>query len=200
MAADDPRWRALGGVAGPAIFIASWAVLGTNRPGYSPVDDQISRLAAVGASSRPAMTLGLAALGVGVLVGARPLGVGFGRRVGWLAASTALATLGVAALPLGSKIDGAHAAAAALSYGALAATPLVAAGMLAGQGRRVAAAASGAVGLASAAALLASVVVAERTGLWQRVGLSLGDGWLMAASVWLVAGRGQLPPVKAGSR
>ena len=185
MATDDSRWRALGSVAGPAIFVATWAVVGSNRPGYSPVDDQISQLAAIGASSRPAMTLGMAAFGVGVLAGARPLRVGLGSGVGRLAASTALATLAVAALPLGSNIDGAHAAAAALAYGTLAATPLVAVGPLAGQGRRVAAAASGVVGLASAAALLASVVVSERTGLWQRVGLSLSDGWLMAVGVWL---------------
>ena len=96
--------------------------------GYSPVDDQISQLAAIGASSRPAMTLGHGGLrrrgagrGAPAPVRAREsVSVGWRRRPHWPRSR-------VAALPLGTNIDGAHAAAAALAYGTLAATPLVAA-------------------------------------------------------------------------
>src|SRR5216684_8341678 len=52
------RWLALGGVVGPAVFVADWAILGIVRPQYSPIHDAISRLAELGASTRPAMTAG----------------------------------------------------------------------------------------------------------------------------------------------
>ena len=45
------RARALGGVVGPGVFIATWAVLGARAEGYSPVQDPISRLAATDAST-----------------------------------------------------------------------------------------------------------------------------------------------------
>ena len=41
-------WAALGLVAGPAAFITGWVVGGARTPGYSPVNDAISRIAAVG--------------------------------------------------------------------------------------------------------------------------------------------------------
>jgi Protein of unknown function (DUF998) len=188
MAADLRRWRVLGGVAGPALFIAAWAVLGSTRTGYSPVDDPVSRLAATGTSSRPIMTLGLVAFGGGVLAFASELGRALGTGVGRMAAATAAATLGVALVPLGSSVDGLHAAVAGLAYTALAATPLVAAPSLARQGRRRAAVASVAAGAASAGALLTSALVSDAIGLWQRIGLTLGDAWFMATALWLAFG------------
>jgi hypothetical membrane protein len=38
------RWLALGGVAGPLLFVLAFTVVGLLRPGYSPVDQAISDL------------------------------------------------------------------------------------------------------------------------------------------------------------
>jgi hypothetical membrane protein len=38
------RWLALGGVAGPLLFVLAFTVAGMLRPGYSPVDQAISDL------------------------------------------------------------------------------------------------------------------------------------------------------------
>jgi hypothetical membrane protein len=41
-AASLERWLALGGVAGPVLFVLAFTVTGMLRPGYSPVDQAIS--------------------------------------------------------------------------------------------------------------------------------------------------------------
>ncbi len=98
------------------------------------------------------------------------------------AAATGLATLGVAALPLdGWAGDPAHAVAAGIGYVTLAATPLLAAGPLADLGYRREALASRVIGVA-ALACLAGTTVADRSGLLQRMGLTLGDLWLVTAA------------------
>jgi hypothetical protein len=160
-------------------------VLGSVKRGYSPVEDPISRLAAVGASTRPFMTAGFAAFGAGVGLYATALREGLPGGAALAASTTAAASLGVAALPLNADLDRAHALAAGLAYASLAATPLLGARALARTGRRGAAAASVACGLACAASLAASAVVETRVGLWQRVGLTTGDVWLVASALWL---------------
>ena len=168
---------------GPAAFIVAWAALGTGRRGYSPVDDPISRLAAVDASSRPAMTAGFVAFGAGVSLSATALRA-VSPPAALAAAGTAVATWGVAALPLGSTWgDEPHAVAAVGAYTALAATPLLAARSCAD---RRASVLSTAAGLACGAALLASAIASDRVGLYQRVGLTVGDAWLAATATWLV--------------
>lgn len=185
------RWRALGGVVGPAAFIGAWATLGTGRPGYSPVEDPISRLAAIGASTRPGMTAGMLALGAGLALyatevrrtgqrqhGATPVAIA--------AATTAIATFGVAGTPLESSLgDHAHAAAAAVAYASLAAVPGLAARGLAMEGRRRLAAASAVAAGACGTSLLLSVLPIGSTGLFQRVGLTTGHAWIMASAAWL---------------
>jgi hypothetical membrane protein len=174
---------AVAGAAGPAAFIATWAALGAGRPGYSPVHDPISRLAAIGAPSRPAMTAGFAAFAVGVGVFVPTLR----RRMpaaGVAAGVTAAASAGIALLPLGGVGgDGPHAAAAGVAYAALAATPLLGARSLQAAGRTGLARVSTVTAAFVAAALTASVVTPRGVGLAQRLGLTAGDAWIIAVAV-----------------
>ena len=192
--------RAWGGIAGPAAFITAWAVGGTIRSGYSPVDDAISLLAAVGASTRPLMTAGFVAFGVGVPVYATALRKAVPGPAWTMAAATGLATLGVAATPLDTSatVDATHGIFAAIGYVTLAATPVLAARPLVVAGHRTAAMASAAIGIASGLCL-AGTVLGPGHGLWQRLGLSLGDAWLAATAVWLLSGERRravpVPPV-----
>ncbi|MGD9798003.1 MAG: DUF998 domain-containing protein [Acidimicrobiia bacterium] len=153
--AAEGRWRAAGGVVGPAAFVAAWSVLGAVRPGYSAVHDPISRLAEVGASTRVPMTLGFLAFGAGVAAYAGSLRRALPGGAATAAAATAAATVGVALLPLGASFgDGPHGVAAGIGYATLAAVPLLGARALAARGERTAAAWSVASGVAAAVGLL----------------------------------------------
>ena len=177
---------AAGGIVGPVAFVAAWALCGRATTGYAPTRDAISELAAIGATTRVAMTAGFVVFGVGVTVYAQAL-----RRwiegPAWITASVCgLATLGVAAVPLGSVSDGLHGALAVVGYVALAATPALAAPPLRQTDQARAEWASLAVGLACATALAASLVGPHHGGL-QRLGLTVGDAWLVASAAWMVA-------------
>jgi hypothetical protein len=182
---------ALGGVVGPAAFVTGWAVGGaTTSERYSPVEDAISRLAAVHAPTRPLMTAGFVAFGIGV-----PLyGVALRERLpgrAWAAAvATGLATIGVAALPLdhSGAVDLAHGACASVGYATLAAVPLLAAGPLRRSGRRRAATASLVAGVVCSASLVATLA-GPMHGLFQRAGLTVGDAWIAASALWLLRSR-----------
>jgi hypothetical protein len=184
------RLTALGGLAGPAGFVAAWAVGGAVATDYSPVDDAVSRLAAIDAPTRALMTSGFVAFGVGV-----PLyGLALRERLpgpAWVSAvTTGLATLGVAAFPLdrSATVDLVHGAFASVGYATLAGVPLLAARPLREQGRTRAAAASLAVGAVAGACLLATLA-GRRHGLLQRAGLTAGDAWIAASALWLLRGR-----------
>ena len=184
--ATGPRWRALGGVGGPVAFVGAWSILGASRSGYSPIHDPISRLAAVGAPTRPAMTAAFLVYGIGVSLYATELHAALPAGAALAAATTAVATVGVAATPLGSALGGAaHATCAAVAYAGLALMPIAASRVLARQGRRRASSVSFAVGLVSAASLLASVLFPRWAGLFQRAGLTVGDAWIVATAIWL---------------
>ncbi|HVL80669.1 MAG TPA: DUF998 domain-containing protein [Actinomycetota bacterium] len=175
------RLLALGGVVGPAAFVAAWAIGGARAVGYSPVEDAISRLAAVGAPTRPGMTAGFITFGVGVPLYGLAL-----RRVlpgpAWaFAVATGLATLAVAALPLDAGVDEAHGVAAGLGYATLAGVPLSAAPYL--QGRRATAAALAAG--AATAGLLIATLGGGRHGLLQRSGLAATDVWIAVTAAKL---------------
>jgi hypothetical protein len=167
-------------------FVASWAVLGRRLPGYDPTVDAISRLAADGAPDSGWMTAGFVAFGVGVPLFALALRDADDGPAWCTAAATGLATLGVAAFPLdGWAGDVPHDVAAGVGYVTLAATPLLARprrGLLASR-------------LTGAAALacLALTPFVRRSGLAQRVGLTLGDAWLVAAAVAVLADRYRRP-------
>jgi hypothetical membrane protein len=170
------RLGAVCGVLGPTTFVAGWVVNGARTPGYDPLTDAISRLAAEGAATRASMTACFVVFGVLVPVWAHTLARELDRPALRPVVTVAgLATLAVAALPLtaqgGQLQDAGHAAAALTGYVAMAATPLVAARALP-RGARGASVVTGAV---SAAALLASVVTGS--GGAQRLGLTVVDAW-----------------------
>jgi hypothetical protein len=176
------RLAAVGGIVGPVTFVTAWAALGAGAGGYDPTRDAISRLAALGAPTRPAMTAGLLALAAGMgLYGVAlrlgpPTGVAGSRRLWPLPVANGVLTLAVAALPLGGGNDGAHGLAAALGYVTLAAIPAVV-------GRRPL---SMAIGLASALCLLLTVVAGDRAGLFQRLGLTVAQAWVVVSAVRLL--------------
>jgi hypothetical membrane protein len=177
---------AWGGVVGPVVFVADWAILGAGRAGYSPVDNPISRLAEFGASTRPAMTGGFVVYGVGLL----SYGVALRRAVpgpAWrFAVGTGIAILGVAAFPLGSSTSAVHGVCAVLGYVGLAALPVAVSWPLVAAGHRTAGRLSVVAGAVTGAFLLASTTVGSAHGLTQRVGLTVGDAWVAISAIFLL--------------
>jgi hypothetical membrane protein len=177
---------AAGGVIGPIAFVVAWVTCGWATTGYSPRHDAISRLAAVGAPTRVAMTVGFVVFGVGLLAFAWPLRQAVRGRAWSAAAVCGLATLGVAAVPLGWISDGLHGGLAGLGYVALAAVPLLAAPDLMRRGHRASALASVVTAAVSAGCLLATTVATDH-GLYQRLGLTVGDIWIVVAATVILA-------------
>jgi hypothetical membrane protein len=177
------RALALGGALGPAAFVTTWSVLGATAAGYSPVHESISQLAATDASTRGAMAAGVVAFGIGVPLYAVALRDALPGRAWALAAVAGVATLGVAAFPLGSPAnDAAHRACVAVAYLALPALPIVAAGALRRQKRVHWSMISTVTGVVTGALLLGSLVT-SRTGLLQRAGLVVVDVWIVATAL-----------------
>jgi hypothetical protein len=185
------RLAALGGVVGPAAFVTAWAVGGavTTEP-YSPVEDAISRLAAVHAPTRPLMTAGFVVFGIGVPLYGLALRDALEGPAWASAVATGVATLGVAALPLdhSSTMDLAHGAAASIGYVTLAGVPLLASTALHRNGFRRSAAASFLAGAVCGASLVATLAGTNH-GLYQRIGLTVGDAWIVASALWLSSAR-----------
>lgn len=190
------RLLALGGVVGPLTFVFTWAIAGASTSGYSPVDDAISRLAAVHAPTRTAMTIAFIVFGVGVIA------FGLALRAtqegpAWIAAvATGASTVGVAATPLDAlSSDALHGAFATLGYVTLVSVPLLSARPLARSGRPGWARCAWILGACSAACLLASAI-GPAHGFWQRAGLLFGDVWIVAAAVDLCI-RGSATPAES---
>ncbi len=180
-----------GGVVGPAAFVGAWVIGGAITSGsYSPVDNAISDLAAVGSSTRVLMTVGFVVFGCGLIA------FGFALRVvldgrAWIAALvTGACTLGVAAAPLkGWSGDTVHGAFASVGYVAIVALPLLAAPAFVRRGWTRGARLSVLTAAVSAACLVATTF-GPAHGLWQRLGLTVGDVWIaVAASCLLVTVR-----------
>lgn len=181
------RIAAVGGVLGPAAFVGAWAVLGATARGYEPIENPISRLAAVGAPTRPAMTIGFLAFAAGVGAYASAVRADFDGATAAATAGTAVATVGIATLPLGAPNgDGAHAVAAAAAYVTLAATPILGAVRYAKRRQLGMARLSRAVGILSGVALTASALAPSRHGFYQRVGLTVGHLWIAATAVGIL--------------
>ncbi len=184
------RTAALGGVVGPAGFIGAW-VLGaavTSAP-YSSIDDAISRLAAVGSDTRWLMTAGFVTFGLSLPVYATALRATVPGPAWMTAAATGVATLAVAAAPLdrSEAIDRLHGIFAGIGYLTLAATPLLAVAPLRGMGHYRLARSGIAAGLTSMTAL-ALTTTGLRTGLFQRVGLTVSDAWIIATALTVARG------------
>ena len=187
---EPVRTAALGGVIGPAGFIGAWVVGAavTSAP-YSSIDDAISRLAAVGSDTRWLMTAGFVTFGLSLPVYAWALRCTVAGRAWIPAAATGLATLAVAAAPLdrSDTIDRLHAIFAGVGYVTLAATPLLAASPLLAMGHRRLARFGIAAGITSAITL-ALTTTGLPTGLLQRVGLTVSDGWIVATALAITRG------------
>jgi hypothetical membrane protein len=185
------RRSAAAGLLGPTAFVAAWSAGALVADGLSPVHDAISRLAAIGAPTRPLMTTGFVVFGVSLPVYACAL-----RRwipgPAWIAAAaTGLSTIGVACTPLdrSATVDTLHAVFAGVGYVTLAVTPVLAARPLQRLGRDRLARAGHVAGAVSATALMASIAGLP-TGLFQRLGLTAADAWIVAsAAAMLTAGR-----------
>jgi hypothetical membrane protein len=188
--ASGRRALAWAGVAGPVTFVVSWATAGALTPGYSPLTEPVSRLAAAGAPQRPLMNAGFLVFAAAMPISAIPFRSALPGRA-WLASvASGIATAAIAATPLGfsGRLDAAHALAAGSAYLTLVALPLAASGSLARSGRRRAARASAALGLVAGACLAASMA-AEPVGFFQRAGLTLIDVWIVATALAVVRQR-----------
>jgi len=133
------------------------------------------------------MTAGFIAFGVMILVFAIAVRARL-ESAAWITLTiTALATLGVAATPLdwSDSIDQIHGLFAGTGYVTLASTPLLAYGRLRGAGAHGLARA-GVVAGAVAAVALALSGTDVTTGLFQRLGLTVVDLWIMALAIWLM--------------
>ena len=183
------RGLAIGGIAGPLAFVAAWSFLGTGQPGYSPIRDPISRLAAIDAPTRAPMTAGLLTFGAGVAAYASALAAALPGGAALTAGATAAGSVGIAALPLeAGKGSVAHDVVAGLAYASLAATPVLAARGLHARGLRLPARLSTAVGVTSAVVLVAGALAPRGGGLLQRLGLTLGHAWIVASAAWILRG------------
>lgn len=200
---DRRSAAALGGIAGPAAFVTAWAVLGAATDGYDPVHEPISRLASADADTRTAMTAGFLVFTAGVAAHAGPIRRTYGAPTAVAACTTAVATAAVAAVPLEGPGGGVpHAAAAGLAYAALAAVPLL--GGLAlrerdeGSTARRRVAWSFAAAAVTGTSLAASALAPTHHGLLQRIGLTVGDAWLIASALAVLgASRGRRTPAAA---
>jgi hypothetical membrane protein len=178
---------ALGGVIGPAAFVGAWVAGAIRTPGYSSVDTAISRLAAVGASTRPLMTAGMITFGVALPVFSRALREEFGDAVAAAAIVAGVGTLAVAALPLdvSHSVDVAHGVAATIAYLGTAGMPALALGTLRRRGSDSAATLSVVIAAVSAASL-AATTVGPAHGFFQRLGLTVADVWMVAVALTLL--------------
>ncbi len=146
------------------------------------------------APKRWLMTAGFACFGVAVPAYSVALRDSLGGPA-WLAAAVAgLATLGAGAcrLDTSSTVDRIHRGCAMVGSSSLALTPVFAAQALSARGLGRAAAASCLVGGLSGVCLAASAF-ASTEGLFQRVGLLLAQGWLVASAVTIA--RGLMQPI-----
>jgi hypothetical membrane protein len=180
------RWSraaTFGGAIGPLGFVGAWIVAGARTARYSPVHDAISRLAATHAPHRLLMTAGFVCFGVGVPLFAFAVRDQIGTKAAVAAVVSGLATLGVAASPLdvSHRVDMLHGAFATVGYVALAAVPALARRSMRTNGYKALAAVAPFVTIVSALSLGATSL-GPAHGLFQRVGLTATDAWLVVTA------------------
>jgi len=184
------HWLASGAIWGPGLFIISWAVGGFLVPGYNPLEDHISSLAAVNAPSRLLMNLGFASFAIGVGMAAWRLARVIGNGAALALACNALFVFAVMLTPGGksSGIDFLHGGFAFLVYLTLALVGPLAALTFRKRGLSSWTIASLAVGTLTAVSLWVSLGETG-SGLLQRIGLTTTDLWLIAVGVAVVTDR-----------
>ncbi len=169
---------------GPVAFVTAWSSAGLVKARYSLLHDPISDLAGVHASTRPAMTAGFVVLAIGMCFYAWGLHDAL-RGAAWVSAAiTGLATLGVAAFPLhhSSTVDSVHGTFAGIGYVTLAATALLSAAPLSRRDLHGWARTATIAGVVSGVGL-ALTLAGSFHGLFQRIGLTAGDAWVVASAV-----------------
>ncbi len=180
------RWMAAGAIWGPGLFILAWVVGGFMVAGYSPVEDHISALAGVDAASRFVMNFGFVAYVLGVGSAAWPLRKVIGNGASVVLFLNALLVLGVLLTPdgLSPDADFLHGGFSILIYLTLSLVGPLAALTLRRRGLIGWAIASLAVGAITSLSLWISLGETN-SGLFQRIGLTTTDLWLMAVGVAL---------------
>ena len=184
------RRLAAGAIWGPGLFILAWVVGGFMVDGYSPIDDHISSLAGVNAASRMVMNLGFVAYVAGVGSAAWPLRKVIGNGASVALFVNALLVLGVLFTPegLSSNADFLHGGFASLLYLSLAFVGPLAALTFRQSGLIRWAIVSLVAGAVTAMSLWLSLGEA-RSGLFQRIGLTATDLWLMAVGIGVAGER-----------
>lgn len=184
------RWLAAGAIWGPGLFITAWVVSGFMIDGYSPIEDHISSLAGVTAPSRLVMNIGFAAFVAGVGTAAWPLRKVIGNGAAIALGINALLVLGVMLTPdgLSPTADFLHGGFAFLIYLSLALVGPLAALTFRRRGMTYWAIVSLVVGTVTAVSLWVSLGE-TRSGLFQRMGLTTTDLWLMAVGTAFVSRR-----------
>lgn len=201
-----PRWvRAAAGFAavGVTAYVASWAVAGRLRVGYSPSEQAISELFAVGAPAGPRALViaGLAVSGVAFLALAPALDralPGRGHLGPVLVAMAGVGTLAIIAAPCTVGCPGAgatstdtwHGIWAGVGYGGLATAPLAVAWRVR-DGDPVLARWSWLIGGASAVLLVSFTagLLPLPSGLHQRVFNTVADAWYLLVAARILTGR-----------
>ena len=192
-AGPERRAAALAGVVGPSLFVGGWLLAASRRPGYSSVHDAISQLARLGTPDRWLMTTAFVGFGIATLlfVGTLSAHLGGSRLLRAAVSLAAIATLGVAAVPLsrsgGGLEDVGHTAFATAGYLGTASSALLGGVLLFRQGRRRVGLASLFLGSVSVLSLVATEF-AHDVGLCQRVGLTAVDFWLAAMALSVLLG------------
>jgi hypothetical membrane protein len=198
---DVRRVATWGGVLGPVGFVSSWAVAGRRTAGYRPLDDAISRLAVKGAPARVLMTAGFSGLGTTLSVFAclRRHELGAAGAAATLVSGLATLGAGFTRLERSPAADAAHLVFAVAGYASLSVAPALARRSLRDHGHGGVAALAPFVAIVSSCSLTATAC-GPRRGLFQRVGLTVGDAWLLATAVSLLrrgAERPQAAPATA---
>jgi len=190
------RWLAAGAIWGPSLFILAWMVGGFMINGYSPIDDHISALAGIDAPSRFVMNIGLAAYVLGVGSAAWPLRKAIGSSASVALFLNALFVLGVLLTPdgLSSNADLLHGGFAILVYLTLSLVGPLAALSLRRRGLIGWAIGSLTVGAITSMSLWISLGETN-SGLFQRIGLTTTDLWLMVVGIAYL--KGHLSPQRS---
>lgn len=182
---------AIGGIVGPVAFVSAWG-LGAfvNDRDLNVIDDAISQLANVDSNTRWLMTAGFVTFGAGVGMFAAGVRSVLGSPTALALGATALSTLAVAALPLGASDlqDQLHGVAAGIGYLTLALAPIAARRPLERLGHHRLARAGIAASTIAAIALATSLAAAP-TGLFQRIGLTVVDVWIVTTALLQAQGR-----------
>lgn len=188
------------GIAGPVLYVATWAIAGAVQPGYDPVSQAISELGAVGVPTQAAMSAGFVVFGLLALPFAVALRDGLPVRsaaLAWAAAVCGLATVGAAVFPCTegcpgpgtTATDTGHSVVAVVGYLALMATPLLTGVLVRREPgwRAFAAWSLAAGGIGSLLMLLWALgVFGDAGGAAQRTFNTLADLWWASAGVALL--------------